>query len=77
MPDHSANAPFKDCKYRKNFLILKNQKSCRKNMIRNIIFDFGSVLVDWNPELLYGPYLVTWTFWVIKWVEKIKGGHFG
>lgn len=25
-------------------------------MIRNIIFDFGSVLVDWNPELLYGPY---------------------
>ena len=21
--------------------------------------------------------LVTWTFWVIKWVEKIKGGHFG
>ena len=20
---------------------------------------------------------VTWTFWVIKWVEKIKGGHFG
>ena len=25
-------------------------------MIRNIIFDFGSVLVDWNPERLYGPY---------------------
>lgn len=25
-------------------------------MIRNIIFDFGSVLVDWNPEHLYGPY---------------------
>ena len=21
--------------------------------------------------------VVTWTFWVIKWVEKIKGGHFG
>ena len=20
---------------------------------------------------------VTWTFGVIKWVEKIKGGHFG
>ena len=20
---------------------------------------------------------VTWTFWVIKWVEKIKGGHLG
>ena len=25
-------------------------------MIRNIIFDFGAVLVDWNPEYLYGPY---------------------
>ena len=25
-------------------------------MIRNIILDFGSVLVDWNPERLYGPY---------------------
>lgn len=25
-------------------------------MIRNIIFDFGSVLVDWNPEYLYRPY---------------------
>lgn len=25
-------------------------------MIRNIIFDFGSVLVDWSPEHLYGPY---------------------
>ena len=25
-------------------------------MIRNIIFDFGSVLVDWNPERLYGPH---------------------
>ena len=22
-------------------------------------------------------FMVTWTFWVIKWVEKIKGGHFG
>ena len=21
--------------------------------------------------------VVTWTFWVIKWVEKIKGGHLG
>jgi len=25
-------------------------------MIRNIIFDFGAVLVDWNPEHLYAPY---------------------
>lgn len=25
-------------------------------MIRNIIFDFGAVLLDWNPEHLYGPY---------------------
>ncbi len=25
-------------------------------MIRNIIFDFGSVLVSWDPHNLYGPY---------------------
>ena len=25
-------------------------------MIRNIIFDFGYVLVDWNPHYLYDPY---------------------
>ncbi len=25
-------------------------------MIRNIIFDFGGVLVDWNPRYLYDPY---------------------
>ena len=25
-------------------------------MIRNIIFDFGAVLVDWNPRYLYLPY---------------------
>lgn len=25
-------------------------------MIRNIVFDFGGVLVDWNPRYLYYPY---------------------
>ncbi len=25
-------------------------------MIRNIVFDFGGVLVDWNPRYLYDPY---------------------
>lgn len=25
-------------------------------MKQNIIFDFGAVLVDWNPRYLYGPY---------------------
>ena len=25
-------------------------------MIRNLIFDFGGVLVDWNPYYLYDPY---------------------
>ena len=25
-------------------------------MIRNIIFDFGAVLLDWSPEHLYKPY---------------------
>ena len=22
--------------------------------LRNIVFDFGGVLIDWNPEYLYG-----------------------
>lgn len=25
-------------------------------MLRNIIFDFGGVLLDWNPHYLYDPY---------------------
>lgn len=25
-------------------------------MVRNIIFDFGAVLVDWNPHYVYDPY---------------------
>lgn len=25
-------------------------------MVRNIVFDFGAVLVDWNPRRLYEPY---------------------
>ena len=25
-------------------------------MIKNIIFDYGGVLLDWNPHYLYGPY---------------------
>lgn len=25
-------------------------------MIKNIIFDFGAVLLDWNPHYLYDPY---------------------
>ncbi len=25
-------------------------------MIKNVIFDFGGVLVDWNPRYFYGPY---------------------
>lgn len=24
--------------------------------IKNVIFDFGGVLVDWNPRYLYRPY---------------------
>jgi len=27
-----------------------------KNMVKNIIFDFGAVLLDWNPHYLYDPY---------------------
>ena len=25
-------------------------------MIKNIIFDYGGVLLDWNPHYLYDPY---------------------
>ncbi len=25
-------------------------------MIKNVIFDFGGVLVDWNPRYFYGPF---------------------
>ena len=25
-------------------------------MIRNLIFDFGGVLIDWNPRYLYASY---------------------
>ena len=25
-------------------------------MVRNLVFDFGGVLVDWNPHYLYDPY---------------------
>lgn len=28
-------------------------------MIKNIIFDFGGVLVDWNPHYLFDKYLMT------------------
>ena len=25
-------------------------------MIKNLIFDYGGVLLDWNPHYLYDPY---------------------
>ena len=25
-------------------------------MIKNIVFDYGAVLIDWNPHYLYDPY---------------------
>ena len=24
--------------------------------VKNIVFDFGGVLIDWNPRYLYYPY---------------------
>ena len=39
---------------------------------------FGAVLVFYVHTPRRTRYkAVTWTFWVIKWVEKIKGGHLG
>lgn len=28
-------------------------------MIKNIVFDFGGVLLDWNPRYLYRQYFKT------------------
>ena len=44
-----------------------NFKVCQE--IQDLVFPEG---VLWDKENR-----VTWTFWVIKWVEKIKGGHLG
>lgn len=27
-----------------------------RNMIKNIVFDFGAVLLDWNPHYVFDPY---------------------
>ena len=35
---------------------LKSNKIKDSNMIRNIVFDYGGVLVDWNPRYLYDNY---------------------
>ena len=35
---------------------LKSNKIKDNNMIRNIVFDYGGVLVDWNPRYLYDNY---------------------
>lgn len=52
-------------------------------MIRNIVFDFGGVLVDWNPRYLYGPYFndEKKTEWFLEnvcpysWNETVDGGR--
>ncbi len=51
-------------------------------MIRNIIFDFGAVLVDWNPHYLYDPYFgdvekATWfleNICTFAWNRELDGG---
>ncbi len=51
-------------------------------MIRNIIFDFGAVLVDWNPHYLFDPYFgdadkATWFLDHIctsEWNRRLDGG---
>ncbi len=52
-------------------------------MIRNIVFDFGGVLVDWNPRYLYGPYFndEKKTEWFLEnvcpysWNESVDAGR--
>jgi 2-haloacid dehalogenase len=51
-------------------------------MIRNIIFDFGAVLVDWNPHYVYDPYFgdpekATWfieNICTAAWNKELDGG---
>ena len=51
-------------------------------MIKNIIFDFGAVLVDWNPHYVYDPYFgdVEKANWFIEnictaaWNKELDGG---
>ena len=51
-------------------------------MIRNIIFDFGAVLVDWNPHYVFDPYFgdadkATWFITHIctsEWNRELDGG---
>ncbi|MBR5100951.1 MAG: HAD family phosphatase [Bacteroidales bacterium] len=51
-------------------------------MIRNLIFDFGAVLVDWNPHYVYDPYFgdadkATWFITNIctaAWNKELDGG---
>ena len=51
-------------------------------MVRNIIFDFGAVLVDWNPHYVYDPYFgdpekATWFITHIctaAWNKELDGG---
>lgn len=52
-------------------------------MIRNILFDFGAVLVDWNPRHLYEPYfgdreLTDWFLSEVcpySWNTTVDGGR--
>ena len=51
-------------------------------MIKNIIFDFGAVLVDWNPHYVYDPYFgdpdkATWFITHVctaEWNRELDGG---
>ena len=51
-------------------------------MIKNIIFDFGGVLVDWNPHYLFDSYFndKEETEWFVKtvvsseWNAEMDGG---
>ena len=35
---------------------MRNKKKKLPPMIKNILFDYGGVLLDWNPHYLYDPY---------------------
>ena len=39
--------------------------------MRNIIFDFGNVLVEWHPERVYGEYFGEFVMPVSMWLSDL------
>lgn len=62
---------------------LTSYVSHQQSAIKNIVFDFGNVLVDWNPHYLYDGYFnhpkacqeFINTVITTEWLKRIDSGH--